>query len=153
PATVTARSSSAPGLGGCARAAGSTACSRGLTSPAASAGGRMRVVNVPEAGGWTRFVGLGGVYLGRTRHLGNRFTGGSDGDRWAVVERYRRWLWRQLVGFNRTVQMALSRLRPDGVIGCAAWRHPCHCGVVAEAHRWWAREGHRLYGGIRPDLQ
>jgi hypothetical protein len=48
--------------------------------------------------------------------------------------------------------MAVSRLRPDGVIGCAAWRLPCHCGVV-EAHGWWAMEGHRLYGGIRADLQ
>jgi hypothetical protein len=101
----------------------------------------------------TAFVALGGVYLGRSRHLGNRFNVGIDGDRWAVVEKYRRWLWRQLVGFNRTVQMALSRLPPDGVIGCSSWYALCHCQIIARAWRWWAREGHRRYGGIRPDLQ
>jgi hypothetical protein len=113
----------------------------------------MRVVNVREAGGWAAFVALRGIYLGRSRHLGNPFTVGVHGCRPCVLEQYRDWLFRQLTAPNRTVQMALSRLPPDAVIGCSAWRHPCHCCCVRLAYLWWAREGHRLYGGIRADLQ
>jgi hypothetical protein len=116
-------------------------------------GGAMRVVNVREAGGWAAFVALRGIYLGRSRHLGNPFTVGVHGCRDCVLEQYEDWLFRQLTAPNRTVQMALSRLPPDAVIGCSAWRHPCHCCHVRLAYLWWAREGHRLYGGARADLQ
>src|SRR5262245_1126084 len=111
----------------------------------------MRVINLPEAGGWCRFVALGGVYCGRSRILGNHFWVGHGGDRLAVLRRYRRWLWEQLTGRNRTVQMALGRLHPAAILGCWSRSPLCHCQVIVAAWRWWTEGGgHREFGGLRP---
>ncbi len=111
----------------------------------------MEVVNVREAGGWSAFVARRGVYMGSSRFLGNPFYYRGC-DRLLAIERYRRWLWRRLTSYDRTIQMALSRLPPNGLIGCAAWFRPCHCEVIAATWSWWDRVGHRTYGGIRPEL-
>src|SRR5437667_12580267 len=110
----------------------------------------MEVVNVPAAGGWSRFIANGGVYCGRSRVLGCRFILGVHGDRRRVLRLHREWLWHELTGGNRTVQLYLGRLPPDATLGCF-WRWPtCPCHTIAAAWRWWAQQGHRRYGSFRP---
>lgn len=50
------------------------------------------------------------VYVGRPSALGNPFVIGRDGDRETVIEKYRRWLWRQLQLGSGEVFDAIHRL-------------------------------------------
>ena len=77
------------------------------------------------------------VYVGRPSPWGNPFVIGRDGDRAAVIERYRRWLWNE-IRQGRLDSAELAALAgKDLVCWCAP--EPCHAEVLARAARWAAR--------------
>jgi hypothetical protein len=66
------------------------------------------------------------IYIGRPSKWGNPFVIGKDGDRTAVIEKYRRFL----LG-NKTLLAALPELR-DKRLGCFCKPLACHGDVLAE---------------------
>ena len=81
----------------------------------------------------------GAVYVGRPSRWGNPFEIGRHGDRAAVIERYRRWLWNE-IRQGRIQRAELTRLAgKDLVCWCAP--EPCHAEVLARAAQWAARTG------------
>jgi len=98
------------------------------------------------SGGWPPFV-----YVGRTAsvrkqykfsapHLANPFRIGKDGDRAAVIEKYRRWLWQQIKEQGAAYAELLSLLymaRQGGItLVCHCSPRPCHADVIAKALAW-----------------
>jgi hypothetical protein len=84
--------------------------------------------------------GVTRVYVGRPSPLGNPFTIGKDGDRAAVVAKYRRWLWDNHRA-DREVRRALYDLLASahqGPLELVCWCAPqaCHGDVIANC-LWW----------------
>lgn len=80
------------------------------------------------------------VYVGRPSPLGNPFRIGPDGDRQAVVAKYRRWLWSSLKA-DRAVRLELHELLAkarQGPLELVCWCAPqaCHADVIASAIHW-----------------
>ena len=66
------------------------------------------------------------VYIGRGSKWGNRFVIGKDGDRDAVIRKYREWILR-----NEYLLGCLWELK-DKVLGCYCKPLPCHGDVLVE---------------------
>ena len=67
------------------------------------------------------------VYVGRPSPFGNPFVIGRDGDRGAVIQKYRAWLLAQPALVER-VRLELA----GKVLGCWCAPLPCHGDVLAE---------------------
>jgi hypothetical protein len=83
--------------------------------------------------------GVTRVYVGRPSPLGNPYVIGRDGDRAAVVAKYRRWLRANLD--TREVRLALHDLLASarkGPLELVCWCAPeaCHADVIASCLRW-----------------
>lgn len=66
------------------------------------------------------------VYIGRPSKWGNPFEIGTDGDREAVIEKYREWIVQQ-----PDLMAALPELRGN-TLGCWCAPKACHGDVLAE---------------------
>lgn len=67
------------------------------------------------------------VYIGRPSKWGNPFKIGRDGDRLAVIEKYRQYLT------TRPDLAEAARVELHGkVLGCWCYPKPCHGDVLAE---------------------
>ena len=77
------------------------------------------------------------VRIDRMTKWGNPFRVGADGDRDAVIEKYRQWLWRKI----RQEEVNLYELAD--LLGCELGCHcrplPCHGDVLARAAEWAAK--------------
>jgi hypothetical protein len=82
-----------------------------------------------------------GVYVGRPSALGNPFVIGRDGDRDAVIEKYRRWLWGKIKQRDPAVMQALGQLGEDSVLICWCAPAPCHGDVIVRAVGWLRSAG------------
>jgi len=83
--------------------------------------------------------GVTRVYVGRPSPLGNPFKIGRDGDRDAVVGKYRQWLWRNMNNPKVKAELnALLGLALKGSLELVCWCAPqaCHADVIANALRW-----------------
>ena len=95
------------------------------------------------------------VYIGRGRcpqtgevgRWGNPFQIGRDGDRGEVIEKYRRWLWKE-VKAGRIALADLAALHGKR-LGCWCAPQACH-GEVLEAAAMWAlaEQARRLAGRV-----
>ncbi len=98
----------------------------------------MKIINV--RGLAANLAGV--VYCGREcagwkgSPLANPYRIGEDGDREAVIEKYRMWLWCRLQEGSPAVLKALEELSEDSVLGCWCGDRPCHCRVIEAAWRW-----------------
>ncbi len=76
------------------------------------------------------------VVIDRTTKWGNPFRIGQDGDRAAVIEKFRRWLWekiqREELDLHELVDLHGCEL------GCHCHPLPCHGDVLARAAEWAA---------------
>ena len=80
---------------------------------------RRRVVHVKRA--------AYDVYIGRPSPFGNPFVIGRDGDRAAVIGRYRAWLLAQPALVERVRRELVGKVR-----GCWCAPLPCHGDVLAD---------------------
>ena len=71
-----------------------------------------------------------GVYIGRPTKWGNKFVIGKDGDRNAVIAKYRRWLDNDPQGM-RIKQQAKTELRGESLV-CWCAPEACHGDVLLE---------------------
>lgn len=85
-----------------------------------------------------------GEYIGRPSVLGNPFVLGEDGNREEVVDKYRRWLWKNIQG-DGPVLRELFRLKEQtrkGELILICWcKRPdkevaCHGDVIEQALQW-----------------
>ncbi len=81
------------------------------------------------------------VYVGRGHPLGNQFVIGRDGDRDAVIEKYRRWLWEQIKAENSVVVDALKALSEDSQLVCSCAPKRCHAEIIRDAWNWMKAGG------------
>jgi hypothetical protein len=75
------------------------------------------------------------VYVGRPSCWGNPYHIGPDGDRAAVIDRYRHYLWRRKDLLARLPELTGKRL------GCWCHPQPCHAQVLVAA--WWVLVAHQ----------
>jgi hypothetical protein len=108
----------------------------------------MRIVNLRAIGGFDGLKEMSGRYVGRGSVLGNRFVIGRDGSREEVIEKYRRWLFDELVRGTWKVQKELEMLVADSVIGCWCFPKRCHGEVIERCWGWWVWGGGREKYGI-----
>ena len=99
-------------------------------------------------GGWPD--GDNCFYIGRSKKrespLGNPFVLGKDGDRQAVLQKYRRWLWGEIKKGNASpVYRELQNLTSNYLASTEwqpmrllCWCHPlpCHGSVIIAAMDW-----------------
>jgi hypothetical protein len=88
--------------------------------------------------------GVTRIYVGRPSPLGNPYAIGRDGDRAAVVAKYRRWLHANLE--TPEVWLALHdllRAARKGPLELVCWCAPqaCHADVIASCLRWLDEAG------------
>jgi len=76
----------------------------------------------------------GAVNIMRGTPFGNPFVLGRDGDRAAVVERYRQWLWQKLQADAAFVEQVRELHGRDLCCCCAPLA--CHGDVLARAASW-----------------
>jgi len=81
------------------------------------------------------------VYVGRPSVLGNPFVIGRDGDRAAVIYKYRRWLWNELQSKSGPACDEIHRLAnlaksSDLVLACWCFPEQCHAEIVQAAIEW-----------------
>ena len=81
------------------------------------------------------------IYVGRPGVLGNPFVIGRDGDRSAVIRKYRRWLWTKLQRESGPVFDEIHRLAnlaksDDLALACWCFPQQCHAAVVKAAIEW-----------------
>jgi hypothetical protein len=97
----------------------------------------ISVLNVREQRGEDKFR----VYVGRPSQLGNPFVIGRDGDRDAVIEKYRRWLWERVQErgdvYNQLVAIC-DRIRSgrDVHLYCHCAPLHCHGDVIKRCCEW-----------------
>jgi hypothetical protein len=85
------------------------------------------------------------VYIGRPSKWGNPFVIGLAGDRAAVIEKYRVWLWQQ-----KDLLAQLPELdEKDLVCHCAPLA--CHGDVLMRAYEWFCRLDHLQVMKLRRD--
>ena len=78
------------------------------------------------------------VYVGRPTMWGNPFVVGTDGDRTECVQKYRRWLLKQVDEGRITLQQLADLHGRDLVCWCAPYA--CHADVLVRAAEWAVRE-------------
>ena len=77
------------------------------------------------------------VRIDRMTKWGNPFRIGQDGDRDAVIEKYRRWLWGKIKREELDLYELANLQGCD--LGCHCRPLPCHGDVLARAAEWAAR--------------
>lgn len=99
-----------------------------------------------------------GQYIGRPSPLGNPFIIGRDGDRNEVINKFRRWLWKEMQSETpaRREVLRLARVyREQGRLALVCWcsPDPCHGDVIAnaiesilEGDSEWARSTRTILG-------
>jgi hypothetical protein len=95
----------------------------------------MHVVNLNTTGRSARIT-----YVGRPSPLGNPFRIGPDGDRTAVIQRYKRWLWDRIQRQDPQVVGAMRALTADSILGCWCHPQPCHADVIVRAWHWMQKQ-------------
>jgi hypothetical protein len=75
------------------------------------------------------------IYVGRPTVLGNPFVIGRDGDREAVIQQYRRWLWNEIrrgAGpvFDEICRLAELAKAGDLILSCWCAPQPCHAEII-----------------------
>lgn len=75
------------------------------------------------------------IYIGRPTALGNPFVIGKDGDRSAVIFKYRRWLWSEIQRgcgpvFDEIHRLAKMARTNDLALGCWCDPLPCHGYII-----------------------
>ena len=89
------------------------------------------------------------VRIDRRTKWGNPFRIGQDGDRGAVIEKYRRWLWRKI----QREEVNLYELADlhGCELGCHCHPIPCHGDVLARAAAWAARYRAEMPHAVKRD--
>lgn len=78
------------------------------------------------------------VYIGRGSLWGNPFVIGRDGTREDVIDKYTKYLWRELKNGRITKEMLISL---DGkVLGCYCKPKSCHGDIIKKAVNWVKKE-------------
>ncbi|HMV48692.1 MAG TPA: DUF4326 domain-containing protein [Blastocatellia bacterium] len=77
------------------------------------------------------------VYVGRPTALGNPFIIGQDGDRATVLQKYRRWLWREVQRaagpvFEEVQRLAQRATTDDLILSCWCAPLPCHAKILRD---------------------
>lgn len=72
------------------------------------------------------------AYVARPSPLGNPYAIGPDGDRDAVIERYRDWLTARVAERDPVVCTALLGIHPEQPLSCHCAPARCHAEVIAE---------------------
>ncbi|MGC9217549.1 DUF4326 domain-containing protein [Acidithiobacillus sp.] len=83
------------------------------------------------------------AYIARPSPLGNPYAIGPDGDRDAVIERYRGWLAARINERDPVVCTAILGIQPEQPLSCHCAPARCHGEVIAEA----------LEGGVQERLR
>ncbi len=83
------------------------------------------------------------AYVARPSPLGNPYAIGPDGDRDAVIERYRHWLAARIAERDPVVCTALLGIRPEQPLSCHCAPARCHAEIIAEV----------LDGGVQNQLR
>ncbi len=78
-------------------------------------------------------VGKNAVLIARPSPLGNPYAIGPDGDRDAVIEKYRVWLDARIAERDPVVCTALLGIRPGQPLACHCAPKRCHGEVIVEA--------------------
>lgn len=102
----------------------------------------MKITNGRKTG----FVGVNSLklYIGRGGKglphspLANPYYVGIDGSRYAVIEKYRKWLWSRINLQDEKVMSALYLIanNPDIELVCWCYPEPCHGDVIINAVNW-----------------
>jgi hypothetical protein len=74
-----------------------------------------------EFGGWNGSI------------LGNLFYLSSEDKREECVDKYRKWLFKQIELNNEPIINAIKRIKEDSKLGCWCYPKLCHCSVIIEA--------------------
>jgi hypothetical protein len=82
------------------------------------------------------FIPEDAVWIMRPSRWGNPFALGRDGDRAAVIEKHRRWLWEEIRA-GRISLPDLAALHGAALICCCAPK-PCHGETLLAAAKWAA---------------
>ena len=85
---------------------------------------------IPVLNKKTHGMPKGSMYCGRPSILGNPFVIGRDGDRAAVIAKYRTWFYERCE--TPPFQEALSRAEKATWLVCWCAPESCHCDVIAE---------------------
>lgn len=109
----------------------------------------ITVINGKKEG----FLGKDKIYIGRKNEsyhlnssvLGNPFTIGKDGDRKEVVEKYRKWLWKEIQEKGEVYQELVKigkQVKEGNEIKLVCWCKPldCHGDVVKKCIEWMMKE-------------
>jgi len=83
------------------------------------------------------FIPTGAVWIMRPSRWGNPFVIGRDGDRDAVLAKYRAWLWAEINSGNLPLP-DLAALDGAALVCCCAPK-PCHGEILLAAAEWAAR--------------
>lgn len=78
------------------------------------------------------------IYIGRPSRWGNPFQIGPDGTREQVVEKYRIWLYEQVLDKEISLQ-ELAELEGK-ILGCWCAPAACHGDVLVKASKWAKRK-------------
>jgi hypothetical protein len=89
----------------------------------------MAVLNKKHTG-----IPAGAVYIGRGSRWGNPFVMGKHGDRDAVCEQHREYLWDQIQKGEVSIQDLADLRGKDLVCFCAPAR--CHGDTLVQAAEW-----------------
>lgn len=80
--------------------------------------------------------------------LGNKFKINRDGDRKEVIEKYRKWLWKEVKKKEGKVwnelMMLVKEVKAGKDIYLSCWCKPleCHGDVIKSCIEWLIKEGH-----------
>lgn len=98
----------------------------------------MELVVHCKRAAYDEYVGRAAGSRGR---WGNPFRIGPDGTREEVIDKHRRWLWRQLCAGEVSLE-ELAALA-DKVLGCWCAPRVCHAETLVRAARWaqWVLAG------------
>lgn len=104
----------------------------------------MKVVNVYHYGGRQQAEAAGVTFCGRPTALGNPYSHKPNTlakfrvkTRQEAIDKYRPWLYNELVNGNQEVIKALEALKEDSVLGCFCKPLDCHCDIIVKAYHWW----------------
>lgn len=103
----------------------------------------MKIVNAKDYGGVAQalktFSGTA-IYCGRPSILGNPYPITITRSREEAIDKYRLWLYTQIMESNRRVIETLDKLKEDSVLICWCTPEPCHCEVIVAAWKWRQQE-------------
>jgi len=75
------------------------------------------------------------VFIGRPSIFGNPFKMNNESERIEVIDKYRKWLNGEMVGFRDSERQAILKELPNlkgKILGCFCYPLPCHGDVLIE---------------------